>query len=59
MIVECFTRLATGEEGSGCGAVDRTVASDTRGPGFESNLGQFIRQAVQKINKKRPIMDNV
>ena len=23
--------------GSGCGAVGRAVASDTRGPGFESN----------------------
>ena len=30
MIVECFTRLATGEEGSGCGAVDRAAPSDTR-----------------------------
>ena len=27
--------------GSGCGAAGRAVASDIRGPGFESSLGNF------------------
>ena len=28
--------------GSGCGAVGRAVASDTRGPGFESSHRQLL-----------------
>ena len=28
--------------GSGCGVVDRGVASDTRGPGFESSHRQLL-----------------
>ena len=33
-------RVGTG--GSGCGAVGRAVASDTRGPGFESSHQQLL-----------------
>ena len=29
-------------EGSGCGAVGRAVASDTRGPGFKSSHRQLL-----------------
>ena len=28
--------------GSGCGTVDRVVASDTRGPGFKSSHRHFL-----------------
>ena len=30
------------DKGSGCGAVGRVVASDTRGPGFESSHRQLL-----------------
>ena len=30
------------EKGSGCGAVGRAVASETRGPGFESSHLQLL-----------------
>ena len=49
--------------GSGCGAVGRTVASDTGGPGFESNHWQLLFNIYllltvcrkdKKIKKKRP-----
>ena len=32
-----FQYYHLGQRGSGCGAVDRAVNSDTRGPGFESS----------------------
>ena len=34
-----------GRWGSGCGAVGRAVASDTRGPGFESSHRQLLLNA--------------
>ena len=48
--------------GSGCGSVGRAVASDGRGPRFESShrqndIEQCLLSTVlkrQKINKKRP-----
>ena len=32
--------------GSGCGAVGRPVASDTRGPGFESSHRQLLLNTI-------------
>ena len=45
--------------GSGCGAVGRTVASNSRGSRFESNLRQFYKEPIINVNienveKKRP-----
>ena len=51
--------------GSGCAAVGRAVASDTRGPEFESSHRQLLfehlftvncLQKRRKIKKKRPGM---
>ena len=41
-LVSCFQKfdLTTGKKGSGCGSVGRAVASDTRGPQFESSHRQ-------------------
>ena len=47
--------------GIGCGSIGRAVASDTRGPPFESSHQQNFIQPVftdkkTKIKKKRPAM---
>ena len=34
--------LTIAMRGSGCGSVGRAVASDTRGPWFESSRGHYI-----------------
>ena len=51
------------EEGSGCGSVGRAVASDTRGPRFESshrqkfiNIEQLL-YAVNCVLKRRKIKE--
>ena len=45
-IWDCFLRATTiankKQVGSGCGAVGRAVASDSRGPGFESSHWQLL-----------------
>ena len=60
--------LTVEKRGSGCGSVGRAVASDTRGPRFESshrqkfiNIEQLLYTVNcvmkrQKIKKKRPGM---
>ena len=36
--------------GSGCGAVGRAVAYDTRGPGFESSHRQLLFEHLFTVN---------
>ena len=38
--------------GSGCGTVDSTVASDTRGPGFESSHRQLLLFNLFTVSRK-------
>ena len=42
--------------GSGCGSVGRAIASDTRGPQFNSSRGRIFCIEKIKIKKKRPGM---
>ena len=50
--------------GSGCGSVDRAVASNSRGPRFESSIRQKFKLNIysqlywkgENKGKKRPIM---
>ena len=37
-------------KGSGCGAVGRAVAYDTRGPGFESSHRQLLFEHLFTVN---------
>ena len=38
---------------SGCGAVGRVVASDTRGPGFESSHWQLLEHLLTVLEKTK------
>ena len=42
MVIKGLTTKQLTEKGSGCGAVDRAVASDTRGPRFEPVIGKNL-----------------
>ena len=63
--VKYYLKIKTG---SGCGSVGRAVASNTRGPRFESSHRQkiylysehlFTVNCVLKIKKKRPGMAHI
>ena len=53
-ILKHFDWLINLEQGSGCGAVGRAVASNSRGPRFESSHRQkFIEHLLSTVFKRR------
>ena len=56
-VIFCFPfsiKMAT--MGSGCGATDRVVASDTKWPGFESSRQQFFIKNLYKSRWKKNVV---